>query len=220
MKYFSGKNLLLALSTIIFLFLFFSAARIGATALLTGYIRTEIDTWAASSVLPDLPAVENLNRVLGVVRFISPNNPDNLEDQAHLALVYSGLPNISATERANQLNNGVAQIKAAIALRPVSSYSWATLLLLKRAQASFDAEFRHALERTVTLGPWEPDVQPIVADVGLSAWTALPIAEQEMVRENFVRGMKRQADVMIAIAQSHQQNCNGTQAKPNAGCEK
>jgi hypothetical protein len=56
--------------------------------------------------------------------------------------------------------------------------------------------------------------------VGLSAWTALPIAEQEMVRENFVRGMKRQADVMIAIAQSHQQNCNGTQAKPNAGCEK
>jgi hypothetical protein len=220
MKYFSGKNILIALSTIISLFLLFSAARIGTTGLLTEYIRTEIDTWSASLVPPDLTAVESLNRVLGVARFISPDNPDHLEDQAHLALVYSGLPNISVTERASQLNSGVAQIKAAIALRPVSSYSWATLLLLKRAQASFDAEFRHALERTVTLGPWEPDVQPIVADVGLSAWALLPIAEQEMVRENFVRGMKRQAEVMIAIAQSHQNDCNGTQAKLNAGCVK
>jgi hypothetical protein len=63
-------------------------------------------------------------------------------------------------------------------------------------------------------------VQPIVADVGLSAWTALPIAEQEMVRKNFVRGMKRQAEVMISIAKSHQNDCKGAHANQNADCLK
>jgi hypothetical protein len=220
MKYFSGKNVVLALGTILFTFLLFSAARFGATDLLSRYIRSEIDTWSASSVGPDFSAVDSLNRVLKIANFISPNNPDHLEDQARLALIYSGLPVISVTERENQLKNGIDQITAAIALRPVSSYSWATLLLLKRAQASYDAEFRHALERTVTLGPWEPDVQSIVADVGLSAWAALPVAEQEMIRKNFVRGMKRQAEVMIAIAQSHQNDCKGAHAKQNASCVK
>jgi len=37
-------------------------------------------------------------------------------------------------------------------------------------------------------------------------------AEQEMVRENFVRGMKRQAATMISIAQSHRNDCNGERA--------
>lgn len=212
-----NKGVLWGLAAL-FLFVIFSAARNGAADLLSGYARNEMDTWAAGGIQPEVPEIDSVSRVLAVARFISPGNPDHDEDLARLALVRSGMPGIADIEKQTQLKEGLLQIREAIALRPVSSYSWATLLLLKRELAEYDAEFRHGLERAVTLGPWEPAVQPIVADVGLSAWAELPLAEQEMVRENFVRGMKRQADTMIAIVQSH--DCKGESAKLHAGCSR
>jgi len=216
MRYLSGKSILLALIGFILLFLILSAARTGVADLLSRYARNEIDTWSVSAPAPKESALESLSNVLGVARFISPGNPDHLEDLARISLLYARLPQVSSAERDLQLAQGLAYIRSAIALRPVSSYSWASLLLLKREQGVYDEEFRHALARSVILGPWEPDVVPVVADVGLSAWAALPIPEQEMVRENFVRGMKRQSEAMIAIAQAHQNSCTGEQT----GCSK
>jgi hypothetical protein len=216
----SRKKVLVAIGSLIILFFLFSAVRIGTADLLSKYLKNEIEDLSTSTASPDVSAIESLNRVLSVARFISPEDPDHLEDLAHLALSYATLPGLDAAKRAAQLSKGIEHIHDAIALRPVSAYAWASLLLLKREQGSYDAEFRHALERTVTLGPWETELQPIVADVGLSAWAALPLAEQEMVRENFVRGMKRQPDVMIAISQSHQDDCKGEQAAINAACTK
>lgn len=200
------------------LFVIISAARIGVADLLSGYARNEMYAWSVSAVRPDLSAVEAVSRALDVARLISAGNPDHYEDLARLAVVRSGMAGITGDERNAQLVEGLVHIRRAIALRPVSSYSWSILLLLKRELAQYDAEFRYALERAVTLGPWEPDVQPIVADVGLSAWAALPFAEQEMVRKNFLRGMKHQANTMIAISQSHRDDCNSERAKLNPGC--
>lgn len=202
----------------ILVFVIISAARIGAADLLSGYARNELSAWSISAARPEPSAVDNVSRALDVARMIAPGNPDHLEDMARLALVRSGMSGISEPERSKRLRDGLLLIRQAIALRPVSSYSWTTLLLLKRELAEYDPEFRHGLERAVTLGPWEPGVQSIVADVGSSAWAALPKVEQEMVRKNFVRGMKRQARTMIAIAQSHRNDCSGERAKLNAGC--
>jgi hypothetical protein len=118
------------------------------------------------------------------------------------------------------LSEGLLLTRRAISMRPVSSYSWGLLLLLKRELAEFDSEFFHAIERATTLGPWERDVQLIVSDVGASAWAVLPKPEQEMVRENFVRGMKRQAFAMMTIVQSHLNDCKSPRARLNAGCPK
>lgn len=200
------------------LFIIFLAVRIGVADLLSKSARNEMYAWSTSKVRPDVSAVDSVSATLGKARLISPGNPDHYEDMARLALVRSGMPGVSDAERNAQLLQGVEQIRAAIALRPASPYSWATLLLLKRERGEYDAEFRLALERAVTLGAWEPAVQPVVADVGLSAWAALPGAWQEMVRENFVRGMKWQANTMIAVAQSHLNDCKGARAKLNAGC--
>ena len=164
--------------------------------------------------------LESVACALGLARLIAPGNPDTHEDMARLALVRSGMQGINDVEKNTRLMQGLLQIRQAITLRPVSSYSWVTLLLLKRERAEYDAEFRHALERAVTLGPWEPDVQRVVAEVGMSAWAVLPRAEQEMVRENMVRGMRRQAATMISIAQARRNDCNGERAKLNAGCSR
>ena len=206
--------------TVFLLFVIFSAARIGVAEKFSGRARYAMHTWSTGKAQADPSSEATVSRELDLARLFAPDNPDNIEDQARLALIRASLPGLSESERNTLLAQGIKQIHEAIALRPVSSYSWATLLMLKRERAEYDAEFRLALERAVTLGPWEPEVQLIVADVGSSAWTALPRAEQDMLQKNFVRGLKRQAKEILAIAQSHQDDCNSTRARLNAGCSR
>lgn len=220
MRSLSSKNILLASLGFMFIFLIFSAIRIGTSDLITRYTRSQFDTWAESKTIPDVSELENLTQVLGVARLVAPDNPDHLEDLARINLIHARLIKSNIAERSSLLERGVAFMRSAIFMRPVSADSWATLLLLKNEQGAYDEEFRHALARSVTLGPWEPEVIPVVADVGLSSWVTLPMAEQELVRENFLRGMKRQDEVMIAIAQSHQIDCSGEQAKLKPECTK
>lgn len=205
---------------IFLLFVIYSAARIGVADLLSGFARNKMNAWSSSAVRPDAAALESIARALNVARKIAPDNPDYLEYLVLLTSVRADMPGINDAEKNAQLAQGLLLIRQAIALRPASSYSWATLLLLKRAHGEYDAEFRHALERAVTLGPWEPYVQRVVADAGMSAWAALPRAEQEMVRENIVRGMKWQSAAMLPILQAHRNNCSGERAKSDAGCSR
>lgn len=200
------------------LFVILSAARIGAADLLSNYARDEMFAWSGLKMPPETTSMDNVSNILDWVSMISPGDPGHYEDLSRLALIRSGIPGVTEAQKNAHLEESLVRIRQAIALRPVSSYSWSTLLMIKRERMEYDSEFRHALERATTMGPWEPQVQLIVADVGLTAWAALPYAEREMVRLNFVRGMIHQSNAMIAIAQSHQNDCNGTRAKFNAGC--
>lgn len=199
-------------------FYILSAARIGVADLLSRQVRDEMYAWSAATTQPDEAAITDVAGQLALARMLSPDNPDHYEDLANLALIRASRLDFNNHARSVQLTDGLALIRKAIALRPASSHGWAILLLLKRERAEFDAEFRQALARAITLGPWEPGIQQIVADVGMSAWAVLPLAEQEIVRENFVRGMKRQAKMMTAIVQMHRNDCSSPRAELNAGC--
>jgi len=213
MKHLQGTGILFV-SGALLSFVIFSAVRIGTADLLSGYIRDEIASWSSSVAPPDPSDLNAVLRALDVAQLLSPGNPDHYQDLARLELVRSGMPGMTDAERIALLRQGLDPIRQAIALRPASSYSWAILLRLKDELGEYDAEFRRSLERTVTLGPWEPALQHVVADVGWSAWAELPGAEREMVRENLVRGMKRQAEAMLAIAQAHLHDCEDM----DAGC--
>lgn len=204
MKRLQGTGILWV-SGALLLFVMFSAGRIGAADFLSGYVRSEIAAWSAAP--PDASGLAAVSRALDVARSIAPDNPDLYEDMARLDLVRSGMPGAAGVGRIDLLRQGVETIRRAIALRPASSYSWAILLRLKHELGEYDAEFRRSLERTVTLGPWEPELQLVVADIGWGAWAELPDPERQMVGENLVRGMKRQAEAMLAIARAH--HCGG-----------
>ena len=210
-----GKSVLWLVAALL-LFVIFSAARIGTADLLSRYAEKEIASWPPGMERLDSSNQADVARALDVAQWLEPGNPDPYEDKARLALGGGGMPSMNAAEKNAALRQGLVQIRRAIALRPASPYSWAILLRLKNALGEYDAEFHRALERAVILGPWEPGLQAIVADVGLSAWSALPEAERQMVNGNFVRGMKRQADVMLFIAQAHRNKC--TEEHGNAGC--
>jgi hypothetical protein len=63
-----------------------------------------------------------------------------------------------------------------------------------------DTKLQHALANAALLGPWEPEVQFIVADIGFALWDELPDAQRKEVLETAVRGMKRNPDNVLRIA--------------------
>jgi hypothetical protein len=217
MAYLRIKGVLWTLVALLIFFII-SAARSGVADLLSKQASDEISSWSLTEVQSDSVIINEISHLIQLASLISPGNPDYYENQVRLSLARADMKGVTASVRNDLLTQSEAQIRNAISLRPVSSYSWATLLILKRERAEYDAEFLQALDLAVTLGPWEPSVQAIVADVGLNAWAALPKSGQEMIRQNFVRGMKRQSEKMIAIVQSHLNDCNSERARLNAGC--
>lgn len=203
----SAKKSLLWVATAVLLYVFLSAVRHGAAELFSLYAREDLGIWSSRTYPPSLLEVEDASRLMEAARFLVADNPDHLEDMARLYLVRASLVGVSPSERQSNLLSGLTEVRQAISLRPVSAYSWMILSMLKRELGEFDAEFRNALQQAVVLGPWEPEVQQSIADVGLSAWAALPKPEQELVRNNFVRGMKHQSREMLAIVQAHQNDC-------------
>ncbi len=183
------------LSGVILGFLILSALRIGVADLLSNVIKDEL----SDLIVP----VDEIAGELKLLKLISPANPDLYESLARVALIKSAQPAL----RDQQLTLALDAICQSIRLRPVSPYSWATLLLIKRERHEYDEQFRQALERATTLGPWEPAVQLVVNDAGLSAWPLLPLPDQKRVEENMVRGMKRQAAQILAQVQSHIKDC-------------
>ena len=163
--------------------------------------------WSSGVNRPGVSDLDALSRVLEAALLIAPDNPDHYEDMARLALLRSGMPGTAGAARSGWLRQGLVSIRRAIALRPASPYDWAVLLRLKSESGEYDAEFRRSLERTVTLGPWEPGLQGVVLDAGLNAWDVLPVAEREMVRESYHRGLKRQAGAMLDVIFAHRNGC-------------
>ena len=60
-----------------------------------------------------------------------------------------------------------------LAGRPTWPHDWIDLALVKYRLDQVDAEFYQALHRAVALGPWEPSVKFVVADIGMHHWHKL-----------------------------------------------
>ncbi len=177
--------------------------------------------WNLVEQLPEILQLESVEQDLAMARIFANDNPDVHEDIARLSLVRAQFPNVVAEDKNAQLQHAMTEIRIAIALRPVSPYSWAILLMIKRELNEFDDEFRHALHRAVELEPWEPELLTSLADVGLSAWPKLPAVEQAMIQQVFVRGMQRQSNLMQGVVQTHRYECSIRMAsdKQQAECQ-
>ena len=210
-----AKKYLLWIIVAFLLFVLISAARFGVAELFSLSANRTIESWKSAKLPPSAMQIESVARQFESARFFDAANPASHENLARLSLVRAGLPAVLPAAKRLLLLAGLAQIRSAIRLRPVSPYSWSILLRLKRELGEFDAEFRFALQRAVELGPWEPELLAALADVGLSAWDALPAAEQALIQQVFVRGMERQDKLMRDVAQAHRSPC----AEPRVSCQ-
>lgn len=191
------------------LFLLFSGARIGIAELYSLSARTTMESWDPERRFPGSAEIEAVQQQLEFARDLSISDPEHHESIARLRLVRAAAPGISDGEKSQQLQAGLDEIRTAIALRPVSPYSWTILLMLKRDLGEFDSEFLHALHRAVELGPWEPDLLVSLADVGLTAWPKVPLEEQDLIQHIFVRGLEHEARSIQGVAAGHRNECAG-----------
>ena len=147
-----AKKSLLWVTVISLLIFLVLAIRLGVVELLSISARFTMQDWDFSQQAPPVSEIESVAQKLEWARFLDGNHPGPHEDIAYLSLMRFWMPDISSAEKQLQLQIGLSEIRTAISLRPVSPYSWTILLLIKRDLGEYDAEFRHALQRSVELG--------------------------------------------------------------------
>jgi hypothetical protein len=157
----------------------------------------EMARWEADGTVPDLDSWLDVRSTLLAAQRHESGNPTLQEALARLhAQRHEG--NAGAEVFQEQ---ALEYFQRAAVQRPVSPYTWASIALTRYRLGLIDAELQRALTNAVRLGPWEPEVQFIVADIGFALWDELPDAQRKEVLETAVKGMKHNSDNMVRIAE-------------------
>jgi hypothetical protein len=145
------------------------------------------------------PALASLREA----RMLEPANPHFVEQVARLEELQALRLGPRAPARREGLRQSLAQYREAAAMRPGSPYVWANIAMLKARLNDMDFEFYGALERAARLGPWEPQVQIAMVDIGMATWGWLAKPGREWVLGAMERGLLRQAPEIRRIAAIH-----------------
>lgn len=158
-------------------------------------------TMPGGAVRPDslTAAVAGVRQAL----VLEPSNPLYVEQAARLQELQSLARRPRDREVREGLQLSLAEYRDAAIMRPGSPYVWASIAMIKARLDDMDFEFYGALERAGRLGPWEPQVQIALADVGLATWILLAKPGKDLVLANLERGLKRQERELTRIAVIH-----------------
>ena len=147
---------------------------------------------------PPAWAWEQVHRYLWLANRLAPFDAQILTDLGELYELRVG--EAPAPESSTDLDRALGYYRQALALRPAWPYAWADVALLKITQQRIDAEFAHALQRALTLGPWQTSVQASIAAGGLAVWDKLPAKLQTDVEHTVARGLSNGSRLMPVVA--------------------
>jgi len=201
-----AKKSLLWVTVAFLCLVLFLASRNGAAQLFLLSARADMDRWSEQRRAPTASEAATVMTQLGWAVRLTDSDPNVHETIARLNLIRA-FYSPDTNQREQILREGLEQIHISLTLSPSSPYRWTLLLILKRDLGEYDAEFRQALRRAVELGPWEPTLLLAQANVGLSAWGAMPEEERAMIQQVFVRGMKHQSQAMMGVIRSYRPAC-------------
>ncbi|MGK0298271.1 MAG: hypothetical protein ACI9XC_001890 [Gammaproteobacteria bacterium] len=108
-------------------------------------------------------------------------------------------------ENNHYLSLALKNYRTAAEIRPAWPYTWSHISLVKLRMGEVDQEFQQAIEIATKTGPWEPRVQQIIAEVGLSAWQRLNTGMREKIVRNINRGITIQPIPMLNILKKYGQ---------------
>lgn len=186
--------------------LIISVGREGLAALFAIQARHESSRWLKNPGAISFGLWEKANDNLATALALDPGNPFFHEDIGQLlnnkARYVQGL---SAEQRVQIRKESREHFRTAIALRPVSPYTWTSLALIQSGLGDWDAETQLALRQAAVLGPWEPGVQWDIAFVGWAGWAHWPEDLKPVLEENIVRASKKQRAAMLRLVVSPQQ---------------
>ncbi len=99
------------------------------------------------------------------------------------------------------LREARVQLIAALKLRPSSAYSWADLAEVDYRVGDTKGLFEKELVNAARLGPYEPEVQRTVANLGLAVWDEIEPGTRVAVDGMVAAGMRRNPLAILQIAE-------------------
>ncbi len=126
-----------------------------------------------------------------------------LEDMSELIFQKTFETSQSPKEHAYLRKQAVEYMRQAVNSRPSWSYAWAQFALVKYRLFGWDKDVSLALEKATVLGPWEPSVQLIVAEVSFSCWKNLDQTLREKILNQFEHARKPEFSKLFDIAKKY-----------------
>ncbi len=150
---------------------------------------------------PDALQLDAIRDDLVRARHLDPGNPAIAEQLG--ALYTSNVRNDGAAGAliGNQRANALEQYSIAATMRPTSPYAWTNLAWTYYYLGQVNTEFYRAMDNAILLGPWEPEVQFAMVDLGLALWDEMPADRRLKVLSMAINGQQRYAPQILAIAQ-------------------
>src|SRR5204862_10585 len=112
---------------------------------------------------------------------LNPGDPGVAEDLGRLHEIRArGAP--SAVSKA-ELQRALGYFKISAAARPTSPYTWANIAFAQSRLGVIDADFYRAIDNAALLGPWEPEVQLTLADIGFRYWDRMPKSARATIHQ-------------------------------------
>jgi tetratricopeptide (TPR) repeat protein len=185
------------------------AGREGLAAIFAKQARHELDIGLKNQSTLSMESLDEADSHLSTALSIDQNNPFFLEDRGRLldtrAMLVKWLP---PEQRKQAWESSRKSFRKALVVRPISPYTWANLALINSRLGEWNEETQLALRQAAILGPWEPEVQAIIADVGWAGWDKWPAELKPILEDNIVRGSIRQRETMLRLISGHQRKNN------------
>lgn len=135
---------------------------------------------------------------------LRPGDPTIAQDLGRLHQLRSfALPGIDSVATAAELRQALRYYQRSVRLRPTSPHMWANIAVMHSHLGLLDAGLYRAIDNAALLGPWEPEVQLALADIGFRNWHALPKASRDTVQRNLYRGLRHNDARMFDSAFRH-----------------
>lgn len=129
---------------------------------------------------------------------LNPGDPGVLEDLGRLHELRTRA--LRGADTAAELGLAMEYLRRSLRTRPTSPYTWANLAFVKSRLGILDDEFYHSIQNAALLGPWEPEVQLLLADIGFRYWNRMPKTAQDTIHAAIRRGLKRQDAKLFELA--------------------
>ena len=142
--------------------------------------------------LIELPGWDEAQDGLETAQLLHPGRPDTLDALASMASWKNSSAPAGDLEAQTARKKELSYFRSSVRARPVYSYAWANLALVKYRLGEIDGEFAAALRKASELGPWSTSVQLVVTKVGLVSWPLLDMATREAVLAAVRRGLRQQ----------------------------
>lgn len=171
---------------------------------------------------PPAEALHAQHEQLALAQKLDPQNPAIMEIAGEIASkAFAISPDKKIAGPYDETNRAITAYARAVVARPVSPYGWANFASAKYQAGQIDSAFYAALQNAARLGPWEPEVQFVLMDLGFALWDEMPKSIQPMIKKIAINAEQRYPDRVMSIAAKRGKLvlvCDSEKLAKMAGC--